>query len=192
MSTNDWLSRIAQATGTEVSDLQDPRYLEDAVADLWLSSTPWQGAQPAAAPPTLAHAELVFAGLSWSRCLATEQDLSKWGGPQPAGRSPAHTPAIGISLGSARELAHAQGGRLPRLAEWEAAVSAAAPGNHSLKWGGPSVPGFFPAARSGLLDGWGNAWEWTEEGLAVGGSFASPPHPAPVRSARLIGFRVVR
>jgi len=192
----DWLSHITRATGIEASALEDPVVLEDAVADLWLSGALLNGADlcALAAPPTLAEPCVRFCGLLWSRCLASWGDLTSWGADlprEPGGADPA-APAIGVPLSLAREIAHTQGGRLPRLAEWEAAVVASAPGNHGLKWGGPSAAGVFPAARSGILDGWGNAWEWTEEGVAVGGSFASPPHPAPVTSARLTSFRIVR
>jgi len=147
-----------------------------------------------AAPPSLAQPEVVFGGVCWQRCLVRNRDLTAWGAPLEGIRPEASedSPALGISLDLARDLAHAQGGRLPRLAEWQAAVAGASPGNHGLQWGGPSEPGVFPAARSGILDGWGNAWEWTEEGLAVGGSFASPPHPAPTSTARLTSFRIVR
>jgi len=166
--------------------------LEDAVAELWLSGETLPGAAPDA-PPTLAMPKVRFAGLSWCRSLVSEAELIAWGGTLDRCRNLKHStaPAIGVPLQLARELAHAQGGRLPRVDEWNAAVSGAAPGNHGMKWGGPTQAGVFPAARSGILDGWGNAWEWTEEGLAVGGSFASPSHPAPVKAARLIGFRIV-
>lgn len=196
MALTDWLNRIAQATGVHVSHLQDPAVLEDAVAELWLSGEALPDAAPDAAPdapPTLAKPRVRFAGLFWSRSLVSESELMTWGGTIDRCRSLQRStaPAIGVPLELARELAHAQGGRLPRMAEWSAAVSGAAPGNHGLKWGGPTPAGVFPAARSGILDGWGNAWEWTEEGLAVGGSFASPSHPTPVKAARLTGFRIV-
>ena len=194
MPLTDWLNRIAHATGTKVSRLEDPGVLEDAVAEIWLSGESLSDMDPApsTAPPTLASPEVCFGGLTWKRCLVSEVELCAWGETLSRALPPAERPAIGVSLAMARSLANAQGGRLPRIEEWQAAVSGAAPGNHSLQWGGPTASGVFPAARSGILDGWGNAWEWTEEGLAVGGSFASPPHPAPATTPRLTGFRIVR
>ncbi len=196
MPLNDWLSRIARVTGCPRTRLEDPCVLEEAIADLWLGDVVFEeGFEEALpAPPTLALPQVSFAGLQWSRCLVDHKMLAGWGVPLPHQRAntPPDAPAIGVSLALARELAHAQGGRLPRVSEWEAAVADSAPGNHGMRWGGPSAPGTFPAARSGLLDGWGNAWEWTEEGVAVGGSFASPPHPAPQTAPRLTSFRIVR
>ena len=170
--------------------------LEDAVAELWLSDSLLErGFDPLLpAPPTLAQPDVLFAGLRWDRCLVSQRKLEAWGAPLPYRRADSTTegPAIGVPLDLARELARSQGGRLPRVEEWEAAVVDAAPGNHGMRWGGPSEAGAFPAARSGILDGWGNAWEWTEDGVAVGGSFASPPHPSPREAPRLTSFRVVR
>ena len=192
MSLTDWLSRIADATGTKRSRLEDPRVLEDAVAELWLSGAAWVHEASVSAPPTLATPQVDFCGVKWQRSLISEVEYCDWGGDLPHSRTPTNTPAIGVPLGVARELAHSNGGRLPTIAEWESAVIGAAPGNHGLRWGGPTAAGVFPAAKSGLLDGWGNAWEWTEEGLAVGGSFASPPHPSPQQAPRLTSFRIVR
>ena len=196
MSLTDWLNRIARATGIEVSNLPDPDALEDMVAEYWLDGKTLSSDHepPNTAPPTLAEPSVHFGGLVWSRSLVSVHQLKEWGAdiPHPKAQHNESAPAIAIPLKLARELAHAQGGRLPKIAEWEAAVNGAAPGNHGLKWGGPTASGIFPAAQSGLLDGWGNAWEWTDEGLAVGGSFASPSHPAPVKHARLTGFRIVR
>lgn len=166
--------------------------LEDAVAEMWLNGTALTDDPSVSAPPSLARPEVNFGGVTWRRSLISEVEYCELGGSLPHTRSPTHTPAIGVPLSVAREIARSQGGRLPTMAEWESAVAGAAPGNHGLRWGGPTVSGAFPAARSGLLDGWGNAWEWTEEGLAVGGSFASPPHPSPVESPRLTSFRIVR
>jgi hypothetical protein len=193
---NAWLSRIAHATSTPASRLEDPQLLEAAVAELWLSGAALDPelTHAASAPPTLAEPEVVFGGARWMRGLVSWAQLQAWGAA-PEGAPPgvgSATPAMGIGFEDARALAHAQGGRLPTEAEWRAAVQGAAPGNHGLRWGGPSASGVFPAARSGILDGWGNAWEWTAEGVCVGGSFASPAHPGPRPHARLTGFRIVR
>ncbi len=195
MSLTDWLSHISQVTGTALARLEDPAVLEEAIADLWLGGAPLDGAlQPTvSAPPTLAQARVEFGGTHWSRHLVSNADLKMWGAQLATSRADADpdAPALGVPLQAARDIARAQGGRLPTLKEWHAAVADAAPGNHSLHWGGPSRPGAFPAARSGILDGWGNAWEWTEDGLAVGGSFASPAQPDPTPNARLTSFRIL-
>ena len=187
------LTRIAELTGKTTEALADPVYLEEVVADLWFSGV--ELAPLIDAPPSVVSPQVWIGGQHWKRCLVTTSELNAWGHAPAHERSgtspgPAH-PAIGVSLEQARAYAADHGGRLPNLAEWRAATLQSAAGNHGLFWGSPSATGAFPATRTGLLDGWGNAWEWTQEGVVVGGSFASPALPPPREGARLIGFRMI-
>ena len=191
---SDLVERIADLSGEPLEGLDDPIRLEDVVADLWRSGTTVASAPHA--PPTLAHDTVEFSGSMWDRCLVDEVQIHRWGSWPSAGRPPAvpvlGVPAIGVDFEQASALAAAQGGRLPSFEEWQQATTGAAPGNHGMRVGVPTASGVFPAARSGILDGWGNAWEWTSNGLVVGGSFASPAHPMPRTSASLVGFRIIR
>ncbi len=187
------LNRIAELTGKTRDALADPIHLEEVVADLWLSGVELMSRIEA--PPTLVSPQVWIDGRCWKRSLVSSSDMAAWGHAPENGRTdavarPDH-PAIGVTFEQARAYASDHGGRLPRLAEWTASTARSAAGNHGLIWGVPSATGAFPAARSGLLDGWGNAWEWTAEGMVVGGSFASPPLPAPRDSAQLVGFRLI-
>jgi hypothetical protein len=187
------LSRIAELSGAKSLALQNPLVLEEVVAELWFSGVDL--AQPVLAPPTMVSATVWIHGRCWDRSLVTYADMSAWGHQPARGREAGTTlpsqPAAGVSLDQARALAADRGGRLPRLHEWAQAVADSAAGNHGMHWATPSASGAFPATGHGLLDGWGNLWEWTEEGQVVGGSFASPACPQPRPSARLVGFRVV-
>jgi hypothetical protein len=187
------LPRIAELSGESVDALADPERLEQIVTALWMAGADL--ASPVPAPPSLVWGPVGFRGLSWARTMISEADMAAWGYTPSHGHAAAtprsHHPAVGVSLATARAYASDHGGRLPSLSEWQAATIGSAAGNHGMKWGTVSASGAFPAARSGLLDGWGNAWEWTDDGCAVGGSFASPPCPAPRESARIVGFRIV-
>jgi serine/threonine protein kinase len=96
-------------------------------------------------------------------------------------------PVVGLTLAQARTFCERAGGRLPTEGEWrEAAGPAVWPWGqasptcahaNALGCGGTlRPPGSAPAGRteSGFDDLAGNAWEWAEPGILLGGGATSP------------------
>ena len=96
--------------------------------------------------------------LCWSADLEREYTLGGW---RPLDE---HAPVCHVSLYEAAAFAAWAGARLPTEAEWESSAETVTPVRGNLRdtgWLHPAAATALPAARGqGLLQMWGDVWEW--------------------------------